>query len=41
MARHGHTPAERKRIRKGLPAQASPTAKKRAFGKQGAAKRRK
>ena len=41
MALHGHTPAQRKRIRRKLPAKASATAKERAFGQQGKEKRKK
>lgn len=40
MALHGHTPAERKKIRRKLPAKASTTAKSRAFGARGKAKRK-
>ena len=41
MALHGHTPAQRKRIRRKLPVKASATAKERAFGKRGQEKRKK
>ena len=40
MALHGHTPAQRKRIRKKLPAKASAKAKANAFGQQGKRKKR-
>ena len=40
MALHGHTPAQRKRIRRKLPAKANATAKERAFGARGKAKRK-